>query len=282
MLEELQGHLEAMRELVGGVEPATLCPEDARRLLEVAAGVERLGLGLKLAVAPRALVDAPWSVQGYASEAAWLAEQLRSSVPEAIGVKERAEALAQLPALARASRGGSLSSAEVTALSAAASADPSAQDELLEAAGTLGVHEVLRYSRILARAAHESDPGHLRRLSQKRFLRFWTDPEGLVRFSGGVVEDEGLELLSSVRAMAEHLRSEVARATEPDPGDKALAADALVSLVRGDRRWASFDGPGAQLAARPDVMIVVAPDTEAPAGAGQLCHLPGVGPVSLR
>jgi len=52
MLEELGGHLEAMRDLVGGLEPERLCPDDARRLLELAAATERLGLGLKLAVAP--------------------------------------------------------------------------------------------------------------------------------------------------------------------------------------------------------------------------------------
>ena len=83
MLQELGGHLEAMRDLVGGLEPESLCPDDARRLLELAAATERLGLGLKLAVAPRALLDAPWAQEGYRTDAAWLAEQLRSSVPEA-------------------------------------------------------------------------------------------------------------------------------------------------------------------------------------------------------
>ena len=168
-------------------------------------------------------------------------------------------------------------------MTAAAGADPSTQDELLEAAGTMAVHEVLRYSRILARAAQEADPGHRRRLTEQRFLHFWTDADGLLRFSGGTVEEEGLELMAQVRCRAEHLGSEVARAGEPDPGDRALAIDALISLVRGDRRWASFSGPAADLAPRPDVVIVVDADDhpEEDAG-GRLCHLPGVGSVSLR
>lgn len=284
MIEELRGHVEAMRGLVGEIEPAAVAPDDACRLLEVANAIERLGTGLKLAVTPRALAAAPWAEEGYRNEASWLAEQLRSSVPQAIRLKESAEALQHLPAIAGAASSGALSSTEVSALARAAAADPALEDDLLDAAGSLPVHELLRYAKGRAQASHQRDPEHRSSMSAKRYLNFWSDDEGLLRLSGAVLPEDGMDVVGAVRSMAQHLASEARRSGEQPPAENALAADALVALVRGDKRWATFDGPGAELAPRANLNMIVNVESlrRGEVCPGEECYVPGVGPVPLK
>lgn len=280
MIESLEAHVEAVRGLVVAMEPASLAPAEARQLLELAGAIERLGTALKLAVTPRALVGAPWGEEGFRSPSAWLAEQLRTSQPQAVVVMDTAQELEQLPALAEAVRAGSLSGTEAAAVCHAASADPVMEADLLEAAQSMAVHELLRYSRICAQAAHERQPGHRARMTDKRYLNAWSDAEGMFRFSAALLPEDGMHLLGQVRSMAAHLGSEARRAGE-SPSDKALAADALVALVLGDRRWATFSGPHVELAPRADLVLVMEL-SQLEAGGGPRCHLAGVGSVPCK
>jgi hypothetical protein len=288
VIEQLEHHLRSIRCLVGAVEPSALGPADARRLLELATALERLGGGLKLAVTPKALQGAPWGEEGYHSEAAWLASQLRSSVPQAVTVKQHAASLERLPATARAALRGSLSSTEVAAIAGAADTevgpDPHLEENLLEAASTMEVHELLRYARAQARVARDNDPGQREHMSARRYLNFWSDAEGMVRLSGALLPEDGMEVVGAVRSMAEHLASEARRAGEQTPPAQALWADALVALVRGDMRRATFLGPQAELAPRAKLVLLVNLESlrRGAMDDDECCEVPGVGPVPLK
>lgn len=281
VIEQLEDHVEAMRELVGELEPATLTPEAARQLLELAAAVERLGAGLKILLTPRALVDAPWAEQGFRTEAAWLAEQVRSSVPQARAMAQSAERVEKLPALAEAAAKGALSSTEIAVLAAAAVADPDQELHLLEASATLPVHELLRYSKICAQAAHDKDPAHRAYMTSERYGNLWTNADGMVRLSAAMLPEDGMHVAARVRSMAAHLGAEARRAGE-SPTEKQLAADALVALVLGDQRWATFSGPRAELAPRADLVVVAELDDEGGGPELHNCRMPGLGPVPSK
>lgn len=285
MLAEAKRHLAALAGCVSGIEPAALDADTAREVLELGCAMKRLGAGLELLVSSRAVRGAPWREEGHRSEAGWLAEAVRSSVPDAVAAMAMSECLENLPATTEALSKGELSTTEAKVLVSAASADPASEAELLEAARSLPMGEFCHYARDVAHAAHERDPDHRQRLRRRRFLRFWTDTDGTTRFSGGVTPDAGVALVSAVRSQAEHLLDEARRAgTEQEPAE-ARAADALVSLACGELRRATFDGPqGSCSGGHRTTILHVNLESLRRGGleVGELCEIPGVGPVPLE
>lgn len=285
MLAEAKRHLVALAGCVSGIEPATLDPDAAREVLDLGGAIQRLGAGLELLVAARAVQGAPWREEGHRSEASWLAGAIRCSVPEAVATRAVSERLESLPATAEALSNGELSTTEAKVLVSAASADPAAESELLEAARNLPMGEFSHYARDIAHVAHQRDPEHQQRLRRRRFLRFWTDTEGMTRFSGGVTPDAGVALISAVRSQAEHLLDEARRAGTGEESPEACAADALVSLASGELRRATFDGPEVRSSGSRTTTILHVSLESLRRGAledPELCEIPGVGPVPLE
>lgn len=269
--------------LAGALEPDVLAPEDARAVLAKATAVEQAAAGLKLLLTRRALVGAPYEEEGHRSAASWLAEETRTSVPEAVQAITTAERLAELPATTEAIRQGALSPLEARTVAAAASADPSAEGDLLEAAQSLSLREFRDYARRLAAAAHEADPGHLADLVRQRYFRSWTDTDGMFRFVGGITQDEGLRVMSAVRSRAAHMADDANRSGRWDETQAALDADALVSLVIGEERHATFIGAERVRRRRTDVVLHVQLEAlrRGVLEDGEICEIPGVGAVSL-
>jgi len=160
LLEEAEAHLAALTGWVGSLEPAALAGDDARDVLSFAASLSSLGADLELLVTPAALAGASWAQEGYHSQAAWLAEQTRRSVPEAVSVIQTAQRMEKLPALTGALSSGRLSATEAKVLASAADADQGAEEELLEAARDLPMSEFCTYARGRARDARQNDPEH--------------------------------------------------------------------------------------------------------------------------
>lgn len=283
MLEELEDVLVRLAALAGAVEPDTLTPEDARAVLAKAAAVERAAAGLQLLLTRRALVGAPYEEEGHRSAASWLAEATRTSVPEAVRTISTAERLAELPATAEAVRRGALSPLEARTVVTAATADPSSEVDLLDAVQCLSLREFRDYARRLAASAHESDPDHRAELVRQRYFRGWTDIDGMFRFSGGVPQDQGLQMMSAVRSRAAHMADDANRSGRRDESQAALDADALVSLVTGEERRATFAGTQGVRRRRTDMIWHVQLEALRRGGLedGEVCEIPGIGAVSL-
>lgn len=283
-IEEAGAHLAALSTWVGSFEPAALSGDDAREVLSFAARLEALGTDLKLLVAPAALVDAPWAEEGYHSRAAWLAEQTRSSVPEAVSVIQTAERVRKLPALTEVLSSGSLSATEAKVLASAATAEPVAQDELVEAARGLPVAELCAYARTRARDARQGDPEHHRRLHEDRFVRSWIDTDGRFRLSMGTTPEDGMQVTAAVRSRAQFVAAEARKAGLPPESPEAYAADALVALIVGDERRATFFGTEAGTCRRIATFLHVSQEAAARGTLrpGELCEVSGVGPVPLQ
>ena len=284
VLEELDQVLARLTALAGATEPDTLTPEEARVVLGKAAAVERAAAGLKLLCTRRALVGAPYEEQGHRSVASWLAEETRTSVPDAVQAITTANRLAELPATTEAVRRGALSALEVRTVAAAASADPSAEADLLGAHDGLSLRGFCDYARRVAAAAHESDPDHSTELVRQRYLRTWTDVEGRFRLSGAFPHDEGMELASAIRSRAVHMADEATLSGRPDEPQAALDADALVSLVMGEERRSTFAGAEGGRRRSTDIVLHVSLEAlrRGRLEEGEICEIPGVGPVSLR
>lgn len=284
LLEEVAGHLEALRAWSARLVPAQLRPEAAARLLDVAGVIESLGAGLKLRLVPRALLGAAWKEEGYRSEAAWLAETTRSSVPQAVAVKVTADRLEALPATTEALAAGELSAMEAQTIAAAAHADPAAEGDLLEAAGSLPVHQLVLVAKKVAHGAQAADPAHRKALHERRYFRAWTDAEGMGRISGAMLPEDCLEVVSAVRSRAVHVADEMRAAGEDPEPQAAYDADALVALVTGDERRATFTGTEGGRSRCPQLVLHVSAEgwRRGRLDDGEQCEVPGIGPVPLH
>ncbi|HVA06895.1 MAG TPA: DUF222 domain-containing protein [Acidimicrobiales bacterium] len=287
MLEELREHLDQLVQYVDALDPRRVTGVEAAALLDLAGDMERLGAGLKLLIAPRAAECARWRDQGHRSAASWLAAVTKSSVGEAVATLETASHLVDLPETAAALRGGALSAVQVKAIAAAASADPSSEGELIEAAGYLSVKGLKERARkVEATAASRisrDTPGAAVEIHKQRYMRFWTDVQGVFRLCGALTPETGAELLSAVRSRATFAADEARRAGITAESQPAYDADALVALAVGDHRTETFAGAAGGRVRSASILLHVSLEAlrRGMLEKGETCEIPGVGPVPL-
>lgn len=283
VFEETRSVVAALAGSLGRVDHETLTAEAAGELLELAGEIERLGVGLRFLVADRAAAGRQWQERGHRTPASWLATVAGSAVGEARATIEASGRLARLPGTREALRHGELSPAQLKAVVAAADADPKAEPELLEAAAALTVERLQAYAREVRAAACEPDRERQVALRRRRYLRFWTEPGGMMHFSGAVPADDGAELVAAVRARAAFVADEALAAGVPLESQEALDADALVALATGDVRMATFSGNVGGRTRNSTVVMHVSLDAlrRGSLEAGELCEIPGVGSVPL-
>ncbi|MDE3085882.1 MAG: HNH endonuclease, partial [Acidobacteriota bacterium] len=91
-------------------------------------------------------------------------------------------------------------------------------------------------------------------------------------------------VLSAIRSRAVHVADEMRAAGEEPAAPAVCDADALVALVTGDERRATFAGTEGGRARRPGVVYHVHLESlrRGEVRPGELCEVPGVGPVPIR
>lgn len=283
VLAEPRRNLDGLRRFVATVEPDRLCGELALDLLELASELEHLGTGLKLLVADRAAIASGWQDQGKRSPAQWLSEATGTSVSDAISTLDTSRLLPALPATCEALAGGRLSAGQARAIAAAADADPFSEADLVEAAGYLSLKGLQNEAQRVRAAALVDTAERRRELLRNRFLRFWTDGDGMVRLSGALTADAGATLMDAVRSRAYFAADDAMRAhLDPEP-QAAYDADALVALASGDMRTDTFDGQRGGRTRSADVVLHVSLEAlrRGLLEEGERCVIPGVGPVPL-
>jgi hypothetical protein len=162
--------------------------------------------------------------------------------------------------------------------------DATSEAELLELAELESFVELQRAAARVRAAATDEDERH-RRAHRRRHLRHWVDVEGAFRFSGSLTAEAGAVLMAGLEPHRQMLSR---RTAEADRGrkrrrdsDAAVAADALVAMAR--------QGAGAQphdpLRPSPAAVVHVRVDHSAlqrgHCQRGEVCEVPGVGPVTV-
>jgi hypothetical protein len=268
-LEQLATEL---RDVVADLDPATYDGRDAARLTEVAAEVEKLGASAKLLLARRASQTRGWmTTSSAASSDQWLAQVSGCSEGMARQVLATADRVSELPATEAELRHGSLSLRQAELVSRAATADPSSEPKMLRLAGR-GEDRNLRaeHERVLA-AATDAEEAQAR-ARRDRHLRTWTrGVETHGAFSGPTTEVNALlEALEPLR----RVRFAEARCAGERESQDAYRYDALIALARGVRGESSRES-----AAR--VRVDISPLVTGKVEPGEVCEIPGVGPVPV-
>jgi hypothetical protein len=250
--------------------PAALDGRQAAAMFDDAARAERLCTAIKSRLARRVEETKVWRESGHRSAAHWVAEATGETVGAASRTLETARALDALPETEAAFRSGRLSEVQAADLAGAAAAEPHAEAELLEAAGSTSVKGLRDRCRQVRAGAEADDQAWARRLHVERRAHEWTDSEGAYHLSARLGPDAGARFSSAWKAHTDRIFCEARRAGRREPR-AAYAADALVALAS--------EGPCKPVEVR--VTVDSAALARGHTEAGERCEITGVGRVPV-
>jgi len=282
-LEDMHLHIHAQRAWLTGLNVDAMTGFQATEVLEYGATLERLAVAIQMLVAPKVDDTFVWRQEGHKSAATYLAEKTGTTVGHAIGVLETARQLGDLPETAACLKWGQFSAEQVKEIASAATIHPGAEGELIEAAARSGLKGLrTRCRRTKALASWENDEvGRENAIRKSRFFRHYHDPDGAVRIEARLTPADGARILEAVRAKAGYY-FERAREAGLHESMNAYCADGLVALADD-----AVCGNGTGIA-RPHVILRVdlaalrrGELEQGGAIGGEVCEIPGVGPVSL-
>ncbi len=215
--------------VAAGFEAALVTIEDAERIVGHAAAMKHMAATIESLAAARAAAGPAWRQAGFKTPAEWLASKSGSSVGKAKETIETGKRLESQPATAAAARAGALSAEQTAMIADAAAADPSAEEDLVEAAGTASLTE-LRNECLKTKSAADPNPEAThQRIHGDRRLRFFTDPEGAANVSARTTVDQMAPIKAAVDDMTEAMFT-AARIEERREPREAYAMDALAEI----------------------------------------------------
>jgi hypothetical protein len=267
---EVRSAVCAIEGFVRDLDPARLGGRDAAELLEVFGQGERVCAAAKGLLARRVEETNVWRDGGHRSAAHWVAAATGDTVGAAARTLETARALEQLPDTDAAFRAGRLSEVQAAEITSSAVADPEAETELLETAGSTSVKGLRDRCRQVRAGAEADDRAWARRLHIERRAHDWTEPDGAYCLSARMAPDAGARFASAWKAHTDRIFADARRAGRREPR-AAYAADALVAVAT--------EGP-----CKPVEVHVTVDSTALARGhtdTGERCEIRGVGPVPV-
>jgi hypothetical protein len=249
-------------------DAAALSPEVALRLVDQLGAIRRVVEGMLGKAAKR--VAETSADNGCAA----VARMLGVGSGEVRGAVDTATKLEALPATAAAARAGRLSSRETTLIADAATINPAEEERLLKVAEQGLVP--LRDACVAARAAVEEPTARRLRQHRDRAFRFWTDRDGMLAGSFRYAPEIGAQLKAVIEKRTQQIFREHKAGTEHESND-AYAADAVAEFI--------LDRSGEKATATNVTVHVVVGNETLKRGElvpGEVCEIPGVGPVDVN
>jgi Domain of unknown function (DUF222) len=264
----------------------SLSPVESLRVVDELASIRRLVDGM-LAKTAKQLAETNTSSSNGAAE---VARRLGVRPGEVRAAIETATRLEDLPATDGAVREGRLSAGEAHMIAEAAIVNPDAEATLLKAAERGLVP--LKDACIAARAAVEDPAERAQRQHRQRQWRMWTDAEGMLAGRFRFTPETGGALKAAIETHVQRIFRARKAGAEHEPND-AYAADAVAAFVLGNtlrrerRKTENASPPPDPPAPRPgvDATVHVVVDHGAlmrgGTADGEVCEIPGVGPVDV-
>ncbi|MEI2652652.1 MAG: hypothetical protein V9G12_10945 [Microthrixaceae bacterium] len=299
-----------VRTLLGDLSPADVPLPFAVDILDAFIELERLAASGRVLIAARAAEADAWRRDGCPSAAAWLALRQGTDTGRARADLATSEQLGALPDTADAVRNGELSPQQAGAVAAGASANPAAENDLLETAKS----DSLRHTKEEAarrRAEVEAEESKVERERKVRAGRkaYWWSKGGrwCLYAEGPLAEGAALEQALENRIGEIHRD----RRHGQREGREQYAYDALIDLTTGangstepgDTSDADTDAGGTDDSVRRSgqggssgrgsrrresvrrlmlVRVDLAALVNGAVGDGDVCEIPGIGPVSVE
>jgi hypothetical protein len=273
---EIERIAEDLSKVVAGLDPACLDGRDAARLTEVAAEGERLFGAAKALLARRATETRAWATTSRAATPEqWLAETSGCSEGAAREVLATVQRLDALAATAEKVRSGELSLSQAAQVSVGATADPGAEQRLLRTAQRSGMRELRAEKERVVAAVDDEAEAH-QRAKRERHLRAWTRGLATHGTFSGPTEDVA-RILHTLEPLTKAHFDEARRAGARESRD-AYRFDALVTAVTTTATPAGRSKKSDPTAC---VLVGLQPLLNGKTGPGEVCEIPGVGPVPV-
>ncbi|MHB8439807.1 MAG: HNH endonuclease signature motif containing protein [Acidimicrobiales bacterium] len=249
---------------------------DAAELLKVFAELEHLCSAGRLLVTAKATESATWSNEGHRSAASWIAAINQCGFGRANEAIDTAQRLQHLPATSEALRRGQLSEAQASAIASAACVNPTAEAHLLEAASQDSFKDLKERCRNvkLQSRPEQCQRDRAQRIHNGRYARVWSDEHGAVRLDARLTPEVGAQVIASLEACTTQQFEEASAAGVSEP-NQAYRADALAQLCSTGGTSKGRDPD------RVHLRVDLAALRRGRLDEGELCEIPGVGPVSL-
>ena len=296
---------------VASADPGRFSVTDAVSLVTLMEeGKRRLEAGITL-FATRAAMGQAHHLSGHATPEEWLAAVTGSSRGEAKDVLKVGEALASQPGVEDALRGGRLTSQRAKLVTDALKVNPGREEDLLQGAegDTVGqLKERCQRVKAEGRSKEQSD-AHQRRLHENRRCWTFTDRDGAFGITALFAPEAGGRLKAALDLQCDRFFQKARREGRMEPVD-AYRADALFALVTGNGLAAGSEkqpgrpdgrrdaqdrtgrpavagtGPTGCRPPEPRAHVQVRVDYETLVRGwvtgGEVCEIPGVGPVSVE
>jgi Domain of unknown function (DUF222)/HNH endonuclease len=270
VFQEVRSAVEGLKAVARELDPLCVDGRGAAELFAVVTEGERVCGAIKALLARRIDETKMWREGGYRSAAHWVAAATGETVGAATRTLETARALEHLRDTDAAFRSGQLSETQAAEVADAATADPHAEAELLEAAGSTSVKGLRDRCREVRAGAEADDRAWARRLHESRRAHNWTDPDGTYRLEARLAPDAGARFDSAWEAHTDRIFRDARRAGRHEPRT-AYMADALVALAS--------EGPCKPVEVR--VTVDSAAIARGHTDAGERCEIDRLGPVPV-
>ncbi len=278
MFERLENILSQLQAFVEGFDASGLDRAQSLELYEKLCVGERMMHAAK-ALAGKQLADCrAWYETDHKSTAHFMAATAGTTISHQCHMLEVADLLPELPETDKAFRSGALTEEVVIDLAFAAALDPESEEGLLVLAEAASLEEFRAECARVRHAASSEEQRH-ERAHKRRYLRHWIDLDGAFRLSGSFTPEAGARIISAIEPYRQKVSDRLSkRGRKGRAPSGAVLADALVEMA-GHDRTAGDDKPG------PRAMIHVRLDYEAMMRGytvpGEICEVPGVGPISV-
>jgi hypothetical protein len=238
---------------------------------------------MKAAVALRLADSDVWRTEGDRSPAHLLARKSGMGIGAAKDALTTAERAKDLPAVESALRDGELSPQQASAITDAATADPSAEERLLDCAKRKSLSE-LRDECGRTKAAADPDPEAThKRIHGERFARQRRCADG----AGEIIYHSTTDEIAEVWKMVQHFGDQAFRAARSEDRvepHQAYLADGVLGMARAAAGGTS-DGEGSKPSKRVPTKVIVRIDWDSLMRGypieGETCEIAGIGPVPV-
>lgn len=259
------------------LDPQSLRPDESKELFDKFVVFERVAAAGKSLTGLSVADSRAWWT--HKSPAHFMADKSKCSVGHAAHMLNTVEDMKHLPATDKAFRRGALTELQAMEVVSAAMMDNASQEELLEYAELESLANLRRQASRVRAAAMSQEQKH-QRAFKHRHLRHWIDIEGCFRLDLASTPAAGAVLLACLQQFFQDISRAAAKEGIKERSE-AHMADALVAMAEHSRsipKGSVRPGPSAVVHLRMDYAALERGHLES----GEICEVPGVGPIPLE
>jgi hypothetical protein len=219
----------ALSGLAHRLDPEMLPLADARVWLGEIVAAKNVATALEGRLARRIAAAGEWERAGFPTPEAWLAQQTGTPLGRAKETLQTAQRLEELPAVAEAANEGVLSADQVTVIADAATADPSAEQRLLDSAQNKALSNLRDECAAVKRAADPDPEAAHQRLRAARQLQFSRALDGAARLFGATTPEQMAMIKAAVERRGNQLFDQARKEGRREPRE-AYLMDALAQI----------------------------------------------------